>query len=57
MTKKASWFASMLLFALTASISVAVAQAQEAASKDAAGFIGKLGELRVWDREPKVKMK
>jgi hypothetical protein len=26
MTKKASWFASMLLFALTASISAAVAQ-------------------------------
>ena len=28
-----------------------------ASSKDAAGFIGKLGQLRVWDREPKVKMK
>ena len=36
MTKKASWFASMLIFALTASVSVAVAQAQDAASKDAA---------------------
>jgi catalase len=28
-----------------------------ASSKDAAGFIGKLADLRVWDREPKVKMK
>lgn len=26
-------------------------------SNDAAGFIGKLADLRVWDREPKVKMK
>ena len=25
--------------------------------KDAAGFIGKLGQLRVWGREPSVKMK
>ena len=25
-------------------------------SKDAAVFIGKLGDLRIWDREPKVKM-
>ena len=28
-----------------------------ASSKGAAGFIGKLGDLRVWDREPKVKIK
>jgi catalase len=28
-----------------------------ASSKDAAGFIGKLGQLRVWGREPRVKMK
>jgi catalase len=28
-----------------------------ASSKDVAGFIGKLGQLRVWSREPRVKMK
>jgi len=28
-----------------------------ASPKDAAGFIGKLGQLRVWAREPSVKMK
>ena len=28
-----------------------------ASSKAAAGFVGKLGDLRMWDREPKVKMK
>ena len=28
-----------------------------ASPKDAAGFIGKLGQLRVWGREPSVKMK
>jgi catalase len=28
-----------------------------AAAKDVAGFIGKLGKLRVWGREPSVKMK
>ena len=28
-----------------------------ASPKEVAGFVGKLGELRVWDREPKVKMK
>jgi catalase len=26
-------------------------------SKDVTGFVGKLGQLRVWDREPRVKMK
>ena len=28
-----------------------------ASAKDVAGFIGKLGQLRVWSREPRVKMK
>jgi len=28
-----------------------------ASSKDVAGFVGKLGQLRVWSREPRVKMK
>jgi catalase len=28
-----------------------------ATPKDVAGFIGKLGKLRVWGREPTVKMK
>jgi len=28
-----------------------------ASSKDVAGFVGKLGKLRVWAREPNVKMK
>jgi catalase len=28
-----------------------------AASKDVAGFIGALGKLRVWGREPSVKMR
>jgi catalase len=28
-----------------------------ASAKDVAGFVGKLGQLRVWDREPNVKMK
>jgi catalase len=28
-----------------------------ASAKDAAGFIGTLGQLRVWGREPRVKMK
>ena len=28
-----------------------------ASSKDAAGFVGQLGQLRVWSREPRVKMK
>ena len=28
-----------------------------ASSKDVAGFVGKLGKLRVWGREPSVKMR
>jgi catalase len=28
-----------------------------ASAKDVAGFVGKLGQLRVWSREPRVKMK
>ena len=28
-----------------------------ASSKDVAGFVGKLGQLRVWSREPRVKTK
>jgi catalase len=28
-----------------------------ASSKDVTGFVGKLGQLRVWSREPRVKMK
>jgi catalase len=28
-----------------------------ASAKDATGFVGKLGQLRVWSREPRVKMK
>jgi catalase len=26
-------------------------------AKDAAGFVGELGKLRIWAREPNVKMK
>jgi hypothetical protein len=28
-----------------------------ASSKDVSGFVGKLGQLRVWSREPRVKMR
>ena len=28
-----------------------------ASAKDVTGFVGKLGQLRVWSREPRVKMK
>jgi len=36
---------------------VADAFAALASSTDVSGFVDKLGQLRVWSREPRVKMK